>query len=87
MMNAQYTLEMVTRTEVDVTMPNGQTTTIPSEQAVALINNMAAKGIKGALIIRNGRVPNQDVAEAALNAAGLTGYAAAKAQASGRIEF
>lgn len=86
-MSAQYVIEVLRREECQVTMPNGQRTIIPSVQAVALINNMAAKGISGALVVRGGRTHNQAVLEAALKAAKLEGYAAARAQASGRIEF
>ena len=86
-MGAQYVIEVLRREEVQVTMPNGQRTLIPSVQAVALITNMAAKGISGALVVRGGRTHNQDVLEAALKAAKLEGFQAMQAQASGRIEF
>ena len=83
----QYVLEVIVRDEVQVTMSDGAKTTVTAGQAVALVYNMAAKKIRGALIVRGGCCRNQDVLDAALQAAALTGYEAAKAQASGRIEF
>lgn len=86
-MNIQYAVEMVTRTEAKLTMPDGSMATISDTQAISLINNMAAKGIHGALILRNGREGNRYVVDAALKAAKLEGFQAARAMASGRIEF
>lgn len=82
-----YTIEMLTRTEAKVTMPNGGVTTITDQQAVSLINNMAAKGMHGAVILRNGREGNRYVVDAALKAAKIEGFQAAQAVASWRIEF